>query len=77
MSLSSVQSGPSVEPNDAEHIARAAKAAFEASQLVPSSERVKALYEIRKELEASKLEVLEANRRDMEVRCETSPSTSW
>lgn len=56
------------EASDAEHIAKAAKAAFEASQLVPSSERVKALYEIRKELEASKEEILEANRRDLKVR---------
>ena len=49
-------------------IAQAAKAAFEASQLVPSSERVKALYEIRKELENAKSEILEANRKDMQVR---------
>ena len=60
--------GSSSEVNDAEHIARAAKAAFEASQLVPSSERVRALYEIRKELEVLKVEILEANKKDLEVR---------
>lgn len=49
-------------------IAKAAKAAFEASQLVPSTERVNALHEIRKELEAAKAQILEANRRDLEVR---------
>lgn len=49
-------------------IAKAAKAAFEASQLVPSTERVNALQEIRKELEAAKAQILEANRRDLEVR---------
>ena len=49
-------------------IAQAAKAAFEASQLVPSSERVKALAEIRKELENAKAEILDANRRDLQVR---------
>lgn len=49
-------------------IARAAKAAFEASQLVPSSERVRALSEIRKELENAKAEILDANRRDLQVR---------
>ncbi|KAJ3549205.1 hypothetical protein NM688_g5204 [Phlebia brevispora] len=51
----------------AEHIAQAAKAAFEASQLIPSSERVKALYEIRKELESSKAEILEANKKDLQA----------
>lgn len=48
-------------------IARAAKAAFEASQLVPSSERVRALSEIRKELENAKAEILDANRRDLQA----------
>jgi glutamate-5-semialdehyde dehydrogenase len=54
--------------NAATTIAQAAKAAFEASQLVPSSERVKALQEIRKELEVAKAEILDANRRDLQVR---------
>ena len=53
--------------NVAENIARAAKAAFEASQLIPSSERIKALQEIRKELEAVKDAILAANRLDLEV----------
>lgn len=52
----------------ATHIAQAAKAAFEASQLIPPSERVKALHEIKKELENSKADILEANRKDLEVR---------
>ena len=54
--------------NAAITIAQAAKAAFEASQLVPSSERVKALHEIRQELENAKAEILEANRKDLAVR---------
>ena len=37
----------------AQSIAEAAKRAFEVSQLIPSSERIKALQEIRKELEAA------------------------
>lgn len=53
--------------NSAESIARAAKAAFEASQLIPSSERVLALHEIRKELEAAKEDILAANKQDLEV----------
>lgn len=56
--------GPS---NAAESIARAAKTAFEASQLIPPEERVRALHEICKELEAAKEDVLMANRRDLEV----------
>ncbi|GJE90319.1 gamma-glutamyl-phosphate reductase [Phanerochaete sordida] len=48
-------------------IAQAAKAAFEASQLVPSSERVNALHEIRKELDNAKAEILEANRKDLQA----------
>jgi gamma-glutamyl phosphate reductase len=48
-------------------VARAAKAAFEASQLVPHSERVRALNEIRNVLEIDKEKVLEANRLDLEV----------
>ena len=51
----------------ATEIAKAAKAAFEASQLIDSTERVKALREIRKELEADKNAILAANRADMEV----------
>lgn len=54
--------------SDAETIAKAAKQAFEASQLISAEERVRALHEIRKELEASKALILEANRIDLEVR---------
>ncbi|KAH9921682.1 gamma-glutamyl phosphate reductase [Epithele typhae] len=48
-------------------IAKAAKAAFEASQLIPTAERVQALHEIRKELEAAKEAILAANRLDVEA----------
>ena len=51
----------------AESVAKAAKAAFEASQLIPATERIKALHEIRKELEAAKDAILAANRLDLEV----------
>lgn len=47
--------------------AKAAKLAFEASQLVDSSERVFALKLIKIELEASRNEIQEANKADMEV----------
>ncbi|EMD38826.1 hypothetical protein CERSUDRAFT_112557 [Gelatoporia subvermispora B] len=53
--------------NPAEDIAKAAKAAFEASQLIPPSERVKALYAIRAELETAKEDVLAANRKDLQA----------
>ena len=52
---------------DAETIAKAAKQAFEASQLISAEERVRALHEIRKELEASKDAILEANKLDVDV----------
>lgn len=58
----------SQEPTSAKLIAKAAKTAFEASQLIPSSERVSALHEIKKELENAKEKILEANKRDLEVR---------
>jgi hypothetical protein len=48
-------------------IAKAAKAAFQASQLVPSSERIIALEEIVRQLEAAKDDILAANREDVEV----------
>ena len=48
-------------------IARAAKAAFEASQLIASSERIIALNVIKDELTANKGEILAANRQDLEV----------
>jgi gamma-glutamyl phosphate reductase len=56
----------------AETIAQTAKAAFEASQLVSTTERTRALHEIRKELEANKDSILRANGEDMAVRCALS-----
>lgn len=58
---------------DTESIARAAKLAFEASQLLPSSERTNALRAITKQLEANKSQILEANRKDMEVTLHNPP----
>ena len=58
---------------DTESIARAAKLAFEASQLLPASERTSALCAITKELQANKSQILEANRKDMEVTFHRSP----
>ncbi|CCA67891.1 related to glutamate-5-semialdehyde dehydrogenase [Serendipita indica DSM 11827] len=46
-------------------IAKAARAAFEASQLLTSEQRTNALLAVRDELERQKDAVLEANRRDM------------
>ena len=58
------------EHSTSEGIAKAAKLAFEASQLVEQSERVKALLTIRDELQARKKEILDANARDMEVNAD-------
>lgn len=52
---------------DTESIARAAKLAFEASQLFPASERTDALRAITNELQVNKSQILEANKKDMEV----------
>ncbi len=52
----------------AEQIARAARAAFDASQLIDAAERDAALQAIKMELELSKDEILAANAKDMEVR---------
>jgi glutamate-5-semialdehyde dehydrogenase len=52
----------------AEIIAQTAKAAFEASQLVSTAERTRALHEIRKELEVNWDAILKANGEDMAVR---------
>lgn len=49
-------------------IARAAKEAFQASQLLGADERTKALGAMRAALEARKDAILEANREDVEVR---------
>ncbi|KAL5492512.1 PRO2 [Sanghuangporus weigelae] len=48
-------------------IAKAAKAAFEASQLIEPCERIKALHLIKSELEALQHEIQEANKVDLEV----------
>ena len=53
---------------NAEAIAQTAKAAFEASQLISTSERTRALHEIRKELDANRDVILKANGEDMAVR---------
>jgi hypothetical protein len=52
----------------AEFIAKEAKAAFEASQLIDATERVRALHEIERALAASKDAILAANRDDLAVR---------
>ena len=61
-------SQPSKIESEQVKIAKAAKAAFQQSQLIPSSERVEALRYIRKELEAAKDEILAANAEDVKVR---------
>ncbi|KAF7327049.1 Aldedh domain-containing protein [Mycena kentingensis (nom. inval.)] len=53
--------------SNAEEIARAAKAAFEESQLVPAEERVKALQRIRDALHSSKDAILAANVEDLKA----------
>ena len=64
----------SAQNNDpATSVAKAAKAAFEASQLIASSERVRALHELRDQLESAKAEILAANRRDLEVHLAPIP----
>ncbi|KIY68894.1 glutamate-5-semialdehyde dehydrogenase [Cylindrobasidium torrendii FP15055 ss-10] len=60
---------------EAEAIAKAAKEAFQASQLVDGAERTKALRAMRGVLEESREVVLEANREDVEAaRPTTSPA---
>ncbi|EAU90319.1 glutamate-5-semialdehyde dehydrogenase [Coprinopsis cinerea okayama7 len=51
----------------AEEIAKAAKAAFDRSQLVPSTERITALEAIHKQLQAHKDEILAANVEDLKA----------
>lgn len=53
--------------SNVENIAKNAKAAFEASQIFSSEERIKALYAIKEELEKLKTEILNANKKDLEV----------
>ena len=52
---------------DSEAIAKSAKEAFEASQLVLSSERIGALQSIKQELERTKQVILTANAEDLKV----------
>ncbi|KAJ3745431.1 gamma-glutamyl phosphate reductase [Lentinula detonsa] len=52
---------------NAHDIASAAKTAFQEAQLISSYERVVALHEIRKSLEASKTEILLANEEDLKA----------
>lgn len=56
-----------------QEIAKAAKTAFEASQLIPASERVIALESIRKQLDLDKAEILAANAEDLKVCPPTAP----
>ncbi|KAJ8094454.1 glutamate-5-semialdehyde dehydrogenase [Marasmius tenuissimus] len=49
----------------AQDIAKAAKVAFEESQLTSSDERIKALHEIKNALELNKAEILRANEEDL------------
>lgn len=53
--------------NSAEQIARDARSAYEASQLVDSSERDVALFAIRDLLVERKQEVFDANQKDLDV----------
>ncbi|KAJ7148387.1 gamma-glutamyl phosphate reductase [Mycena crocata] len=53
--------------SNAEEIAKAAKSAFEDSQLTSSTERVNALQHIRKALAANKTEILTANKEDLKA----------
>ena len=53
--------------SSAKDIATAAKAAFEASQLIPPDQRVIALHVIKRELEAKKEDILSANKEDLQV----------
>lgn len=56
----------SLEP-DFTKVAKGAKLAFEASQLLDATERAKALRAIREELERQQSEILDANKQDMQV----------
>lgn len=54
--------------SSAEAIAKVAKSSFEASQLIPASERNAALDAIVRELEAKKNDIISANTEDLQVR---------
>lgn len=53
--------------SSAQDIAKAAKSAFNQSQLLDAEQRVKALHEISDALEAAKAEILAANQEDLKV----------
>lgn len=55
-------------PPSAETVAKSARSAYEASQLIDSSERDLALERIRALLEQNRDAVLEANQKDLDVR---------
>lgn len=57
-----------VNGTSAETTARAAKLAFDASQLLDPSEKNRALTAVKGALHAAKAAILEANARDVEVR---------
>jgi glutamate-5-semialdehyde dehydrogenase len=56
-----------MSPTIAHDIAKAARAAFEESSRLTALERVNALHEMQKELEVNKPEILDANKKDLEV----------
>ena len=58
---------------DPVEIAKSAKKAFEASQIVEHDERVRALVAIRESLGKCKEDIMSANRRDMEVSFPSLP----
>ena len=62
--------GPSAAANSAEAVARAAKEAFDAAQMLADAdvERIRALQLVRQALASAKQEILDANKRDVEVR---------
>jgi glutamate-5-semialdehyde dehydrogenase len=62
---------------ETETIAKTARGAFEASQLIDTAERTRALHEIRKELEANKDAILQANGEDMTVRSLHQPKSRY
>ena len=59
---------PIIMSSSAETIAKEARAAFSASQMLPTSERILALDAIKAELEAKKDSILAANQGDLKVK---------
>lgn len=57
----------SASTGQSKEVAKAAKAAFEQSQLIPSSERISALQAIHGQLKAQKAEILLANEEDLKA----------